>query len=451
MKKNIVLISALIIALGLGVASCDTKPSSTNPTVPTQQEDPNSYTLPDLYNLDLMDAKLAVGANVRLQTVEVETAKLIDGRILGYKDAKVGDKVSKGSTVEVEVARKLSNAIEVGGNNIVDYVTQISKITGYDSLNAEMCKSAKAKGTDLGIPFTLPDGRVMLLYGDTNLDGKKTISNFMAITSDFDLSDGLTFDEILTDDEGYCLPFFDGRHQPGNETDRTSEVTKIPTGGISIGNDVYIFYMSIRFWGVASVWLVNNSGCVKATDNTYKHWEPVESLSWGEEEFYYGGQPYPFYDPKDPEHIYFTSIPGGRADGAVMFRVAKDKFENRDEYEYLVAADTWVKGDEGMKRLNDNVYYVLGPAVSEPCIMYNNYLGKYIYSTLKGTSICFCLADNVTGPYKEAYKVCSNTDFFQLYGGFLHEKFQDYDGKRMFMQMSLFDYYNVYVVEVVLK
>ena len=135
--------------------------------------------------------------------------------------------------------------------------------------------------------------------------------------------------------------------------------------------------MSIRYWGVSGSWLVTYNQCCKANDTTYKSWTDVPSLKWTDDEFYYGGQIYPFKDPKDESHIYFTSIPGGRNDGAVMFRVSKDKFEDRSEYEYLVAANEWVKGDRGMSLLNANPYYVLSPGVSEPSIQYNPYLIEY--------------------------------------------------------------------------
>ena len=296
----------------------------------------------------------------------------------------------------------------------------------------------------------------MLLYGDTfsgqNMQGIWH-SNYMAITSDTVLYDNLIFDDIVhNEDSNALIPFKEGAHQSGSQTDRSVESTKIPTGGITVNGNAYIFYMSIRYWGVAGSWLVTYNQCLKATDSTYKTWNDVSGLRWNDEEFYYGGQIYPFFDPKDDAHVYFTSIPGGRNDGAVMFRVAKESFEDRAAYEYLVAKDTWVKGDTGMARLNSNPYYVLSPAVSEPCIIYSEYLNKYIYSTLRGTSICLCLSDSVAGPYDQIYSVCNNSDYPGLYGGFLHKNFIDSDGQRLYLQLSRWTpIYNTSVMEVVLK
>ena len=416
---------------------------------------PELFTLPDFYNKTLKEAKLEVGTNILFETTEVPTSELVEGRILSYGGSyKVGDEVEKGTRVKVNVAKRSESAIAID-NDLVKYINKINFITGPESINSELLLNAGAGGTDLGIPFELPDGKMMLLYGDTfsgqNMSGFWN-SNFMAITDDDNLSDGLTFSSVVKSDSGMIKPFFQGNHQGGNETDSSVEVTKIPTGGISIGNDVYIFYMSIRFWGVAGAWNVNYNECIKATDNTYKNWEPVKSLKWSENDLYYAGQIYPFNNPKDPSNIYFVSIPGGRNDGSVMFRVNKDHFEDRNEYEYLVSKSTWVKGDEGMKQLNEDPYYIMSPGVSEPSIIYSEYLDKFVYSTLKGSSIVFGVSDKVEGPYNETHQVIKASDFPSLYGGFIHPKFSDTNGQRLYLQLSQWvPIYNTSLIEVVLN
>lgn len=417
--------------------------------------DAEMVVLPDLYNYSLKQARLEVGTNILFETNEVPTQELIEGRILSYGDKlEAGDKVKKGTRVKVNVSKRSESSITMD-NNVVDYISVIDKVTGPSSPNSDMLLSAGAKGTDLGIPFTLPDGRIMLLYGDTfsgdNMSGFWN-SNFMAITSDKKLSDGLTFDEVITVDNGMISPFAQGNHQSGEENNRGVEVTKIPTGGITIGNNVYIFYMSIRYWGTGGSWNVTYNQCVKATDNTYKKFENVDGLRWDDTELYYAGQVYPFANPKDEEHIYFTSIPGGRNDGAIMFRVDKDKFETKSEYEYLTGKNTWVKGDEGIAALNKKPYYVFSPAVSEPSLFYSEYLNKWVYATLRGSNIVFATATDVTGPYNDIYQVCASSDFAGLYGGFVHPDFTDSDGQRIYIQMSQWTpIYNTSLVEVVLK
>lgn len=413
------------------------------------------FTLPDLYGLEVKDAKLQVGADLLFEEVEVKTSELIEGRILGYADElEPGDEVEKGTRVKINVAKRQDSAISVD-NDLVDYYNVIDYVTGPDSPNADILLNAGAYGTDLGIPFKLPDGRLMLLYGDTfsgaNMQGFWN-SNFMAITSDDVFYDGLSFDSVVTNDVGMILPFAQGAHQSDTYENIGTEVTKIPTGGITVNGEAYIFYMSIRYWGVAGSWLVTYNQCLKASDDTYKNWEEVPSLRWEEDELYYAGQIYPYADPNDTAHIYFLSIPGGRNDGAVMFRVATEHFENRDEYEYLVDEDTWVKGDTGMQELNENPYYVCDPAVAEPSIMYSEYLDKYLVATLKGSSISLLASDKISGPYDEIYPVIDSSDYFGLYGGFITPLISDSDGKRIYIQLSQWTpIYNTSLVEVILK
>lgn len=445
MKKSYIKIGSTFLLL-LGISSCAEVTSSVSKDL---------VTLPDLYNLTLKEAKLNAGADILFEEVSVPTSELIEGRILSYGDSlKAGDQIEKGQRVKVNVAKRQTTAINVD-NTLINYVNKISYITGPNSINSELLLSAGARGTDLGIPFKLPDGKMMLLYGDTfssdNMSGLWN-SNFMAITSDKKLSDGLTFDEVVTNDIGAVKPFAQGAHQDGDENNKNVEVTKIPTGGISIGNDVYIFYMSIRYWGTSGSWNVTYNQAVKAKDSTYKEWKEVEGLRWNDDELYYAGQIYPFANPQDEQNIYFTSIPGGRSDGAIMFRVAKDKFEQKDQYEYLTAANVWTKGDAGIKALNENPYYVLSPSVSEPSLMYSTYLNKWIYSTLRGTNICFAVSDNVAGLYKDIYTVATASDFPGLYGGFINSSFTDTDGQRIYIQLSQWTpIYNTSLVEVVLK
>lgn len=443
MKRKALLFS-LIALFGISFTGCN-----------QGEEEPSSpYTLPDLYGKTLNEAKLEVGANVLFNEIEVETSELIEGRVLGYEDFKSGDTIEKGSRIDIKVSKRPSTSIDVN-NEIVDYYNLICKETGPDSINSDILTPAGQGGTDLGIPFELPNGDLMLLYGDTfsgqNMSGL-WFSNFMAISSDKTFYDGLSFDSVVTNDRGALLPFAQGAHQEDTFENIGTEVTKIPTGGISIGNDVYIFYMSIRYWGVAGSWLVSYNQCLKATDDTYTEWVEVPSLRWNEEELYYAGQIFPYEDPNDTDYIYFLSIPGGRNDGAVMFRVLKADFENRDEYEYLVGEDTWKKGNEGMSQLNKKPYYVANPSISEPSLMYSEYLEKYVICTLKGSAICLLTSDKITGPYTSVYEVINSSDYPSLYGGFTTPLISDTDGQRVYIQLSQWTpIYNTSLVEVVFK
>lgn len=352
------------------------------------------------------------------------------------------------------------NSFMHGEDNIINYTSQLYKVTGPGSYNEEMCEDHGVGGTDLGMPFTLPDGRIMMLFGDTFSGENKGgfwNSNFMAITSDFKLDDGLVFDELVVRENGMIKPFAQGEHQDDNEHDKSVEVTKIPTGGITVNNEVYIFYMSVRWWGPSASWNVTYNQCVKASrdengNHDYTNFVEVEGLRWNDDELFYAGQIYPIEEKNHPDYIYFLMTVGGRHYGSCMMRVKKENFENKDEYEYLVGLNSWVKGDEGKNILHNNPYFVIEEKSLEPNLVYNPYLKKYLSVNKSGLYV----SDTIDGPYKTIYDIQTPFDHPEIdggrgYGFFLHEKFMDHGGQRMFLQVSRWITYNTFVHEIVLK
>lgn len=359
------------------------------------------------------------------------------------------------------------NAIMHDENNIINYTSQLFKVTGEGSYNEEICLEHGVGSTDLGMPFTLPDGRLMMMYGDTfSAENKGGFwnSNFMAITSDFNLSDGLVFDELVVRENGMIKPFAQGAHHDDNEHDRTKEVTKIPTGGITVNGEVYIFYMSVRWWGPNASWNVTYNQCLKAQKDSngnpdYTNFVEVDGLRWEDIELYYAGQIYPIEESNHPDYIYFLMTAGGRHNGACMMRVRKEHFENKNEYEYQIAQGVWIKGEEGINNLNTNPYFVIEGKTIEPNVTYSPYLDKYVSvnrSNITNNRTSLVLSDTIEGPYDEAYVMETPFSHPEIdagggYGFFLHEKFMDNNGKRMFIQVSRWITYNTFVHEIVLK
>ena len=365
-----------------------------------------------------------------------------------------------------ETLKPSENSVIHDKDNIIDYTTQLYKVTGEGSVNEEITLDHGVGGTDLGMPFTLPDGRLMMLFGDTFAGENKGgfwNSNFMAITSDFNLSDGLTFDELVIRENGMIKPFAQGEHHDDNEHDKTREVTKIPTGGITVNGNVYIFYMSVRWWGPFASWNVTYNQCVKASideqgNPDYTNFVNVEGLRWNDDELFYAGQIHPIEEKNHPDYIYFLMTAGGRHNGSCMMRVKKDKFENKDEYEYLTAKDEWTKGNEGINKLHNTPYFVIDNSTIEPNLVYSPYLNKYVSVNRgkNGSSIDLWVSEDISGPYIESYPMETPFENPEIdggngYGFFLHEKFMDHDGKRMFVQVSRWNTYNTFVHEIVLK
>lgn len=407
------------------------------------------YKLPDLTNKTLVEALLEVDNQIQLNPVSKETNQYLPGVIMGYgANLKVDDEVEKESFVDVYISKKPTNAYT--NDNKVNFVSEIGLLTSFDSINGDVLRDAGICGTDLGIPVDLGD-EVILLFGDSfssnNMQGLWQ-SNFIARSKDFDLHDGLQFDSIVTSQSGMALPFAQGLHQEGRQENTGSEVTKIPTGGIKIGEYVYVFYMSIRYWGVAGSWLVNYNQCIKSKDLI--HWENVDSLCFREEEAFVFGQIYPFKDPKT-DYIYLYGIPGGRNHGCVLARTTIENFEDRSKYEYLISDGQYVMGDEGLRQLNSNPYYVITPAVSELSVIYNEYLEKYCVVFYRNGKIIMQMASSPDSLFNDSITLLTNTNYNGLYGGFMLPKYTADGGKSFYITVSSWAIYNVYLVKVVLN
>ncbi len=104
-------------------------------------------------------------------------------------------------------------------------------------------------GTDLGFPYyDATNNKMMFLFGDTfssvNSGSAGWRSNVLGMTSDFDASDGITFDSFVCNMPGMAKQIVDSVHDTSNE----GEYTSIPTGGIELNGTHYVFYMAIKDW-----------------------------------------------------------------------------------------------------------------------------------------------------------------------------------------------------------
>ena len=125
-------------------------------------------------------------------------------------------------------------------DDLVYNVKQISSMIGPDSPNFEWLSEMGIYGGDLGMPVKVDD-KILYLYGDSFSGENRTgmwFSNFGALSTDYDFDDGITFDSALSKNGNIVSPLAQGKHHDNNAEDKTKEVTKIPTGGIQIGDYV---------------------------------------------------------------------------------------------------------------------------------------------------------------------------------------------------------------------
>ncbi|SEF17023.1 protein of unknown function [Jiangella alba] len=195
----------------------------------------------------------------------------------------------------------------------------VALLTGAGSIN-ETDLRYQVHGTDLGVMWDDGDGSVLMAFGDTygagwggNGAGPREADwrcNVLAVSSDRDLADGMTFDTMVQDRPGHAGQLLDCLQQNGVEE------TVIPTAGIAVDGRSYLHYMSVNHWGPAGTWFTNHSG-IAWSDDGGTTWTKDPDAAW----------------PNTPEwdddfqmaalarhggHVYLFGTPDRRAVGAVQ-------------------------------------------------------------------------------------------------------------------------------------
>lgn len=236
----------------------------------------------------------------------------------------------------------------------IENVRAIGMITGEGSENRTR-STYQVGGTDLGI-FIEHKDKMYLFFGDTfrgddkgnPMEGGAWRCNVLAYTTDFDASDGITFDGMITTKKSssqkglYAKELIPAQKIPGVEH------TVIPTGGFSDGENLYTYFMSVKQWGGPGEWVINYGGLAKSTDDG-ESFKKLSNIKFDGDKF---GQIAPL---KAGDYLYCVGIPGGRFGSAKLMRVKMDSVEDFNEYEYFVGLDdekpTFQKGYQNMEKL----------------------------------------------------------------------------------------------------
>lgn len=326
----------------------------------------------------------------------------------------------------------------------VQNIHMVAPLTGEYSMNQTKTNYGVG-GTDLGVMITMGD-TTYIAFGDTFLHENQTElwrNNVMAYTTDDDYTDGLLFDGMIMSNskqQKLAKELFAGSKASG------SEIAKIPTGGIAIGDTMYLSYMSVREWGPGDgVWSCNHGGVVRSTNNG-KHWQYLRELTWGEDSGFC--QMYPVVHG---EWVYVVGIGGGRFGKAKLMRVPVDSYENKDAYEYLTKVNedgtpVFVKGEEGLA----NACAILRPSVGEMSMMYSEYLQEWIITYLSGGGVIILrTAKNPWGPWSNAVSIAPRSEYPICYGAFMNERYVSEDGRKVMFLMSMWSpVYNTVIMEM---
>lgn len=318
---------------------------------------------------------------------------------------------------------------------------QVAQLTGAGSPNRT--DRVDVGGADLGSMTTM-DGRTYFAFGDTfgkrpanptGAGGENWRSNVMAVSSDTDPTDGITFDSWITGDDGKA-----GELLPSLKVDG-EEMTKIPTHGFAVGHTLYLAYMSVRHWGAPGEWDANYSSLARSTDEG-RTWTLLDDVRWPGDSGFVQVAPAHVSDG-GVDYLYLWGIPAGRFGGLRLMRVPEASVEDLSAYRYFAGTDaagapTW-SPDLGAARL------VVDDQVGEPSVVWNPYLRRWLLTAQQGNGSVMVWEG--TSPWRwtdQPRLLVDATEHPGLYAPFMNPAFVADGGRRIFFTLSLWGPYNVF-------
>jgi hypothetical protein len=319
-------------------------------------------------------------------------------------------------------------------------VTQIAKLLGEGSINDTPAKY-DLYGADLGSMFDM-DGRIYMTFGDSfgccipNTGGPRGFppptgwrSNSMAVITDRQPSDGLTFDTMIMDKPGHAKELL---HKS------IWDASVIPTYGVAVGERMFLHYMAVKHWGRPGQWTLNKSG-LAYSDDKGQSWKYADNFKWdGDSNF---GQ---VAIVKIENDLYFFGIPGGRSGGVKLAKVSKDNILDISAYQYF----SGFADGRPQWQSNERTAALIVPApVGELSVMWNAYLNRWIMTCLdqKRKAIVIREATDLWGPWSEPLVLVSGREFpGGIYGAYMHPWYTENDGEIIYFAMSKWRGYSVF-------
>ena len=349
----------------------------------------------------------------------------------------------------------------------------VSRFTGEYSQN-RTASNFGIGGADIGQIIDCGDF-VMFIFGDPDQQtdagfGEHWRSNVIGYSYDTDYTDGLDLDGFyLNGPESGSYAGIANEFLQSYHTDY-KEMSKIPTGGIRIGDTIYVTYMSVNHWSTdgTGIWICNYGGLAKSTDFG-RTWETPSDLRWpasfGPVKSYPGTNgSYDYHTLGfaqlcpviDGEWVYFFGVTGGRKGDIKLMRVKAVDIENFDAYEYLIGRDKDGNGifQKGYDAMMSDYVAVKGGA-GGVSVAYNEYLEEWVmmYCTpgsgqVNVGGIVMRTAKTLGGIWSNTALIVSNSAFGSIYEPSISQRFMTDGGKKMMVIISRFDFYNTMIFEV---
>jgi hypothetical protein len=298
-------------------------------------------------------------------------------------------------------------------------------------------------GTDLG-HMVNHQGMTYVLFGDTfsgdtPADGGLWRSNVMAYSDDANPANGIALDGWITNAAGQAREVI--------QSGRTSPITEIPTGAISVNGKIYAWYMAVNWWGPAGQWTNNYAGLAswQVGDATFEVIDDFAFSSNSNFGMVAASLRDDLNDGSD-DHVYLWGTPAGRLGGVKLARVAPQQIDDLASYEYFgglqAGHPTWVSSEL-------NAPLIVPPTVGEMSVMYNDALDAWTMLSINHNNyaIEFRQAAEPWGPWSDAVEVASGQQFPGLYGSYMNPLYVEDGGRTIYFTMSLWNPYDVYLMK----
>ncbi len=331
-------------------------------------------------------------------------------------------------------------------------VEKIRALTGPDS-PTEM-KPLDICGTDLGT-MTEIGNRIFFAFGDTfgyegnicqGVGGPNWRSNVFASTTDHHPAGGVVLEDWLRGPDGKAIAIVEGAHEPAF-TGEDGEQTKIPTAMVSVGDRIYLHYMSVHgFSAVGGVWDCNDSRFAYS-DDLGKTWHQSD-LKFGKRDSNFNMLALTSEAGRGNEergYIYAMGTPCGRFGSVRLARVRKENILDVEAWEYF-------GGDRRWTNYPDDAIEIIPAPVGEGSMVWNPGIRRWMYTYLneKTASIELRESECPWGVWSAPHVVARAADYPQLYGAFLTPSFLQDNGQTLYFVMSMYGAYNTFVMKATL-
>jgi hypothetical protein len=212
------------------------------------------------------------------------------------------------------------------------------------------------------------------------------------------------------------------------------EDTVIPTYGVSVGNRMFLDYMSVHQFGAPGHWTLNYSGMAYSDDGG-QNWVKDPNTTWpGNSNF---GQVAMVKQPDG--YIYLFGIPGGRYGALQLARVPATKMLTISAYQYWNGL-TWVTG------LPAAAVDIVPAPVGELSVQWSSYYHKWLMTYLDDPTgqIVLRMSNSLTGPWSAPQVVVDSSQYPELYAPYITPLWNN--GADIYFDMSVFDHYQVYLM-----